>query len=93
MYNTACTHADIYTDVNRPVDNSEPLLPLLEDATAVKYRRLKNVPLKILCLSVFMIERAGCSSVSLKLRRRCSHDVYSYTSKPSRNMYTSLVSS
>lgn len=73
MYNKTCTHVD--TNVNRHVDDTELLLPLLEDVTVVKYRRLKNVPLKILCLSVFMLEAAGCSSVSLsvKLWRCCFH--------------------
>ena len=56
MYNTACTHADIYTDVNRLVDNSKLLLLSLEDATVVKYRSIKNMPLKILCPNVFMLE-------------------------------------
>lgn len=41
------------------MDDSELLLPWLEDVTVVKYRRLKTVPLKTLCLSIFMLESGG----------------------------------
>lgn len=59
MYNTTCMQAD----VNRLLDDSEPLLPVLEDVTVVKYRKLKNVPFKISCLSVFILEAGGiCAS-------------------------------
>ena len=43
---------------NRLINDRELLLPL-QDVTVVKYRRLKNVPLKISCFSIFMIETSG----------------------------------
>ena len=43
---------------NLLINDRELLLPL-QDVTVVKYRRLKNVPLKISCFSIFMIETSG----------------------------------
>ena len=66
------------TDVNRLLDNNEPLLPLLEDVTVVKYRRLKKAALKILCWSDFMLEAGGMffRLPSFLNLRCCSHDIY-----------------